>query len=107
MIDTPGMRELAIFTADLSKTFEDIEEFSARCKFGDCSHTTEPGCAVRRAVEDGALDPKRLENYQKLGREVIYEGMNSRQRENEKINRMFGGKSEMKQTLKEIRGRKK
>jgi ribosome biogenesis GTPase len=107
VIDTPGMRELAIFTADISKTFGDVEELAAQCKFGDCSHTTEPGCAVRRAVESGALDPKRLESRQKLEREAVYEGMNSLQRENEKISRMFGGKSEMKQLFKQIKGRKR
>jgi ribosome biogenesis GTPase len=108
VIDTPGMRELQIYSGDLSRTFEDIEELAARCRFGDCSHTAEPGCAVRSAIEDGTLDEKRLESYRKLTREMSYDGMNSRQLENEKINRMFGGKGEMKQffrRIKEIKGK--
>ena len=100
VIDTPGMRELQIYTGNLSKTFEDIERIATRCKFGDCSHGTEPGCAIREAIENGALSEKRFESYQKLQREISYAGLNSRQLENEKINRMFGGKGEMKRVKK-------
>lgn len=100
VIDTPGMRELQIYTGNLSKTFEDIEEVAARCKFGDCSHGTEPGCAIREAIENGTLSEKRFESYQKLQREISYAGLNARQLENEKINRMFGGKGEMKRVKK-------
>jgi len=103
VIDTPGMRELQIYKGNLSKTFEDIEEIAARCKFGDCSHGTEPGCAVREAINNGALSEKRFESYQKLQREMSYAGLNSRQLENEKINRMFGGKNEMKQLKKQFK----
>jgi ribosome biogenesis GTPase len=107
VIDTPGMRELGLYSGDLSRTFEDIEALAARCKFNDCSHTTEPGCAVRLALENGELSEKRLESYRKLRREVLYDGLNSRQLENEKINRMFGGKAEMKQTFRDIKRRNK
>lgn len=100
VIDTPGMRELQIYTGNLSKTFEDIEEIATRCKFGDCSHGTEPGCAIREAVKNGTLSEKRFESYQKLQREISYAGLNARQLENEKINRMFGGKGEMKRVKK-------
>lgn len=103
IIDTPGMRELQIHTGNLSKTFEDIEEIAARCKFGDCSHGEEPGCTIREAIENGTLSEKRFESYQKLQREVSYAGLNARQLENEKLNRMFGGKSEMKQLKKQIK----
>lgn len=103
VIDTPGMRELQIYTGDLSKTFEDIEELAARCKFSDCSHGAEPGCAIREAIENGALSEKRFESYQKLQREVLYSGLNARQLENEKLNRMFGSKGEMKQFKKHIK----
>jgi ribosome biogenesis GTPase len=106
VIDTPGMRELAIYSGDLSRAFEDIEELAAQCKFGDCSHSTEPGCAVRQAIANGELSEKRFESYLKLGREMLYDGLNSRQLENEKINRMFGGKAAMKQTLRQIKKRK-
>lgn len=105
VIDTPGMRELQIYTGNLSKTFEDVEEIAARCKFGDCSHGAEPGCAIREAIENGTLSAKRFESYQKLQREVSYAGLNSRQLENEKINRMFGGKDEMKRMKKHVKER--
>lgn len=103
VIDTPGMRELQIYTGNLSKTFEDIEEIAARCKFGDCSHATEPGCAIRKAIGNGILSERRFESYQKLQREISYAGLNARQLENEKINRMFGGKGEMKRAKKHIK----
>lgn len=103
VIDTPGMRELQIYTGNLSKTFEDIEEIAALCKFGDCSHSAEPGCAVRAAIENGTLSTKRYESYEKLKREISYSGLNSRQLENEKINRMFGSKAEMKRAMKQFK----
>lgn len=105
VIDTPGMRELQIYTGNLSKTFEDVEEIAARCKFGDCSHGMEPGCAIREAIETGTLSEKRFESYQKLRRELSYTGLNARQLENEKINRMFGGKDEMKRMKKHVKER--
>lgn len=105
VIDTPGMRELQIFTGNLSKSFEDIEEIAAGCKYSDCSHGTEPGCMVRKAIEDGLLSEERFKSYQKLQREISYDGLNSRQLENEKISRMFGSKAEMKQTLKRFKDR--
>lgn len=67
------MRELALFDFDgLGGTSRDIEELAAGCKFRDCLHINEPGCAVQRAIESGVLDRKRLESYQKMKRE---EGM--------------------------------
>ncbi|MDD4390462.1 MAG: ribosome small subunit-dependent GTPase A [Eubacteriales bacterium] len=106
-IDTPGMRELQIFTGDLSKTFEDIDELAFDCKYNNCTHGNEPGCAVRQAIKNGILSEKRFESYQKLQREISYDGLNARERENEKINRMFGSKAEMKQAFKEIKQNKK
>jgi ribosome biogenesis GTPase len=71
LIDTPGMRELGLHDGDgLSTTFEDVERAAAACRFRDCGHDGEPGCAVRTALETGALDPTRLEAYRKLGREA-------------------------------------
>ncbi len=105
VIDTPGMRELQIYTGNLSKTFEDVEEIASRCRFGDCSHGTEPGCAIRDAIESGTLAEKRFESYQKLRRELSYAGLNARQLENEKINRMFGSKDEMKRMKKHVKER--
>lgn len=107
VIDTPGMRELQLYAGDLSRTFEDIEEFAAQCKYKNCTHTSEPGCMVRNAINDGVLSEKRFENYLKLQREMSYEGLNSRQTEQEKINRMFGSKKEMKKTMKNFKKDKK
>jgi ribosome biogenesis GTPase len=72
LIDTPGMRELKIgaVSAGLGRTFVDIESLAAECRFRDCSHRGETGCAVRVAVADGRIDNRRLENYLKLAREV-------------------------------------
>lgn len=102
VIDTPGMRELQIYVGDLSKTFTDIEQIAQKCKFRDCTHQNEPGCAVRHAIEQGELSKNRLDSYLKLQREMSYEDMNSRQLENDKIKRMFGGKKQMKQTRDHI-----
>jgi len=96
VIDTPGMRELQLYTGDLSKTFEDITALAQQCKFRNCSHQSEPGCAVQAAIAAGTLDVKRFKSYQKLQAEMAYSGMNARQRENEKINRLFGSKAAMK-----------
>jgi ribosome biogenesis GTPase len=72
LVDTPGLRSVALWDADdgLSRVFSDIEDFVAQCRFGNCSHGAEPGCAVRAAIERGALDPARFEHYQKLDREL-------------------------------------
>lgn len=105
VIDTPGIRELQIYSGSLSKAFEDIEELAASCKFKDCSHTSEPDCAVRRSIENGRLSLKRLENYRKLEKEMAFEGLNSRQVEAEKIKRMFGSKTEMKRAMRNLKGK--
>jgi len=73
IIDTPGMRELQLDDADLETTFEDVESLSKMCKFNDCTHESEPGCAVRTAINNGTLAPKRLENYRKLQREFEHQ----------------------------------
>ncbi len=96
VIDTPGLREMGVDSADLSKSFADIESLSAQCRFSDCTHTSEPGCAILAAIKAGAFDERRLDSYHKLEREAKYTGLNSRQIENEKISSMFGGKNEMK-----------
>ena len=107
MIDTPGMRELQICSGNLSRTFEDVAEIASGCKYNDCSHTTEPGCMVRMAIQDGTLSEARLESYRKLQREMSYDVLSARQLENEKINRMFGGKNEMKQMRRHLKDKDK
>jgi ribosome biogenesis GTPase len=72
LIDTPGLRGLLLWEAadGVERAFADIEELAAGCRFSDCRHAVEPGCAVVAAVESGALDPTRLEAYRKLEREL-------------------------------------
>lgn len=74
IIDTPGMRELQLWDADegLDATFRDVELLAADCRFADCRHDDEPGCAVRAAMEQGALAPERLASFAKLQRELRY-----------------------------------
>jgi ribosome biogenesis GTPase / thiamine phosphate phosphatase len=72
VIDTPGLREVQLWEADqgIESTFPDIEELAESCRFGDCRHQGEPGCAVEEAVAGGELEPERLESYRKLQREL-------------------------------------
>lgn len=70
ILDTPGMRELQLWEADLGQAFGDVEEVAARCRFSDCAHESEPGCAVREALADGSLALDRWESYVKLQREL-------------------------------------
>jgi len=75
LIDTPGLRELQLWDASsgLGQTFEDIAAHAADCRFRDCTHHSEPGCAVQAAVESGDLAPERLESYRKLERELAFQ----------------------------------
>jgi ribosome biogenesis GTPase / thiamine phosphate phosphatase len=68
LIDTPGMRELQLWLDEntLDESFSDIEALAKNCRFIDCSHNSEPGCAVKEAIEQGKLDAKRLLNYNKM-----------------------------------------
>jgi ribosome biogenesis GTPase / thiamine phosphate phosphatase len=74
VIDTPGMREIQMWAdeGDMDGVFQDIERLAENCRFSDCSHRSEPGCAVKAAIENGELDSKRLESYHKLQNEVNY-----------------------------------
>jgi ribosome biogenesis GTPase / thiamine phosphate phosphatase len=71
LIDTPGLRELQLWEAadGVERVFADIEELASQCRYSDCGHTSEPGCAVQAAIADGRLDADRLENRRKLERE--------------------------------------
>lgn len=68
IIDTPGMRELGMSDVEegIEDTFSDIEELMGQCKFRDCAHNTEPGCAIKQALKDGTLSEKRWKLYQSL-----------------------------------------
>ena len=74
VIDTPGMRELGMWDVSegLSEAFTDVQALLGRCRFSDCRHQQEPGCAVREALETGVLSPERWESYQKLKQEARY-----------------------------------
>lgn len=66
VIDSPGIRELALDDSDVDEVFEDIIDLELECRFNDCTHGNEPGCALKQAIRDGKLDPKRFNSYMKL-----------------------------------------
>jgi ribosome biogenesis GTPase len=73
VIDTPGIRELQLWDASeggMGETFSDVEELAGDCRFNDCTHTSEPGCAVLAAIADGTLALDRFESWRKLQREL-------------------------------------
>ncbi len=74
IIDTPGMRELGMWDVNdgLSEAFNDVEDFLGKCKFSDCKHNNEPGCAIRIAIEEGKLSEKRWKSYISLKKEVKF-----------------------------------
>jgi ribosome biogenesis GTPase / thiamine phosphate phosphatase len=74
LIDTPGMRALRLFEAGdgIDEVFADLADLAGACRFGDCSHVSEPGCAVQAAIAAGDVDPDRLKRWQKLQREDRY-----------------------------------
>ena len=74
VIDTPGMRELQLTDAGagIEAVFSDLADLARGCRFSDCAHETEPGCAIRAAIDGGDLDPARLKRWQKLQREDAY-----------------------------------
>jgi len=73
IIDTPGMRELGMWDVSegLGEAFTDVEQFIGKCRFSDCKHKTEPGCAIKAAIASGELDISRWESYQKLSDEAV------------------------------------
>ena len=103
IIDTPGMREIQLWGGDegASEVFDDIEELMQTCKFSDCSHTSEPGCSVLEALEDGTLDEDRYKSYKKLQREIRY----LESRNNKKM--MHNTKKKWKQITKAVREKNK
>jgi ribosome biogenesis GTPase / thiamine phosphate phosphatase len=72
LVDTPGIRALEVLGAEegVETAFDDVADIAARCRFSDCRHNGEPGCAIRTALEDGTLSPERLASHQKLEREM-------------------------------------
>ena len=74
IIDTPGMRELGMWdvSTGLEEAFQDVEQYLGKCKFADCRHMTEPGCAIKEAIAEGKLSPKRWKSYCNLKNEARY-----------------------------------
>ena len=72
LMDTPGVRGFGLFDAEdgIGEMFGDVEVLAAQCRFSDCSHQGEPGCAVQAAIGDGVLEERRWHNYLKLQREL-------------------------------------
>lgn len=102
IIDTPGMRELGLWDVSegLDKAFDEIEEFAKKCKFKDCAHGNEPGCAVKAALENGELPKERWQNYIKLKKEAKFaeqkESVNLRLKEKSKWKSLSKLQKEMK-----------
>lgn len=101
LMDTPGLRELQLWDADegISQTFSDIESLAARCRFGNCRHEGEPGCAVEAAIDAGEINLSRLENWRKLQRELEFLRRridpNARQNEKQRIKQLMRGVNKM------------
>jgi ribosome biogenesis GTPase len=93
IVDNPGMRELHLWLADegLAEAFEDIAELAAQCRFADCRHEEEPGCAVRAALADGRLTPERWQGYRELQRELAELEQRLAQRERSRARRRRPG----------------
>lgn len=110
VIDTPGMRELQMAGGDLEQSFADIEELADNCRFKDCQHESEPGCAIRDAIGKGSLSPERFVNYKKLQKELLYEqrrsSMTASQVEKQKIVDIMGSVSGYRQVQKNNRKNK-
>jgi ribosome biogenesis GTPase len=90
VIDMPGIRGLALWDADegIGAAFSDVEELAESCKFRDCRHENEPGCAVRAAIKAGTLEPERLESYRRLKDET--EHLRKREEEAQRIRSRTG-----------------
>ena len=103
VLDTPGMRELQLTDAasGIADVFEDIRALSAQCRFGDCQHETEPGCAVRDAIEEGRLDSARLLRWRKLLAEDAFNSASLAERRTK--DRAFG--KMVRRVMKEAKSR--
>jgi ribosome biogenesis GTPase / thiamine phosphate phosphatase len=107
LIDTPGMRELQLFGSDgIKQSFADIEELAAQCRFKDCRHESEPGCAVKEAANSGILKEERLHSYFKIQREI--ESFELRQDEHlrRQTDREFGKMVNQVKQMKLVKGLK-
>ena len=106
LLDNPGIREIAFPDAGdgLDGTFADILELAEQCRFADCTHMHEPGCAVVNAVDSGVLDPGRLENYRKMQKEMNYLAERRTKSANRVEKERWQGLAQMKKHMR-IKGR--
>ncbi|MBW8015034.1 MAG: ribosome small subunit-dependent GTPase A [Planctomycetes bacterium] len=107
MIDNPGMRQLHLWVDQdgIKRAFEDIELLAENCKFRDCTHDHEPGCAVLEALEEGKIDPQRIENFQKLKDEIHL--LERRQEQNRKAKEIARQRKKINKTNKSNKKKKK
>lgn len=106
VIDTPGIRTVGVANVDEEATqqsFADIMELAANCRFKDCQHDQEPGCAVKAAIEAGELSSSRLNSFRKLQFESQYAGLTAKQIEKTKMDRMFSSVDGAKQFKKQLK----
>ena len=106
VIDTPGMRELGLWdsTEGISMAFTEVEELFPQCRFSNCSHQSEPGCAVQAALEDGSLSPEQWEQYLAQRKEIAYVTDHSAYlKEKEKVNKSIAHFVKDMRKRKEIR----
>ncbi len=107
IVDTPGVREIGLVDAEegVSVVFDDIERLAETCKFGDCTHANEPGCAVRGAIESGVLDPDRWAHFQKLALELSAMEQKTERLSRDAERRRQGGLQKVyRATKKDVRG---
>lgn len=108
LIDTPGVRALAATSdsAAIDETFDDVSGYASACRYSDCSHGSEPGCAVQQAIADGSLDPERFERYRRMIAESARLRLRSQEREYRQSNRAFTKANKAgRRTLMSIKGR--
>ncbi len=108
LIDTPGVRALAATSdsAAIDETFDDVSSYASACRYSDCSHDSEPGCAVQQALADGTLDPERFERYRRMMAESARLRLRSQEREYRQSNRAFTKANKAgRRTLMSIKGR--
>jgi len=107
MIDNPGMREIQLWAADegIDEAFPEIQELAEKCRFRDCRHEQEPGCAVRAALEGGALDEGRFEGYMKLKKEQAYIARKTDPKAREEHKRMLKSRNKSLKDVYRFKGR--
>ncbi len=107
LLDTPGMRELQLLDeAGLDTVFEDIASLAEGCRFRDCRHDNEPGCAVKAAVEAGQLDAERFDHYRKLEREARANELRHDKHKRRQAERVWGQLSDEVAQLRKWKGGK-